>query len=79
MSTVNFFGHTVIHELLGNYCPITVELLHNLNYCRITVELLLTRTTNYIIYLFAAMQPGVYRGSARKGHQEVIEEVSCTI
>ena len=36
-------------ELLGNYCRITVELLHNLNYCRITVELLdwtLYRCTN---------------------------------
>ena len=50
--------HTHIHtysnsritvELLGNYCRITVELLHNLNYCRITVELLdwtLYRCTN---------------------------------
>ena len=36
-------------ELLGNYCRITVELLHNLNYCRITVELIdwtLYRCTN---------------------------------
>ena len=46
--TVNFFraysnSRITVELLPGNYCRITVELLHNLNYCRITVELLLTR------------------------------------